>query len=373
MTMALPPKLVQRIPAIIGKKKAAIEYGPIGIDLGSNGLRLVQFRQSGDGVELSASALVPFSDAAQRSAKQARVLIKQAIRKYGFVGREVVTCLQPEDVKIMMISYLHQAGKNDEEQIVQRIAERVDGDIHNYVIDFMMVRPQVKDEQERSVLVAVAQREKVINYLEYLRKAGLVVKILEIESTAIHRLVSVKHGHDNKANLITVSMGYAQTYITVLSGRRLIYERDINFGEQQLIELLCKELDLDEHEARTMLVRDEADPAAQISQAEQEISVSDALYSVLKPLFMKLLEDINRALVYAASETRGMPVEHVYLTNLVATWRGIENFIDSLIDVPVSVLLPFEGFSNKEAFKMDIDPRGAVVTGMALHGLSVAG
>jgi len=373
MTMALPSKLIQRIPAIIGKKKSAIQYGPIGIDLGYNGLRLVQFKQSGDDVELSASTLVPFPDAAKRPVKLARMLIRKTFRKYGFVGREVVTCLQPEDVKIMMISYLHQAGKTDEELIVQRIAERVDGDIHSYVIDYMMVRPQVKDGQERSVLVAMAQREKVIDTLEYLRKAGLKVKVLEIESTAIHRLVTLKHGRDHKANLITVSMGYAQTYITVLSGRRLIYERDINFGEQQLIELLCKELDLDEHEARTMLVRDEANLTEQISQAEQDISVTDALYSVLKPLFMKLLEDINRALVYAASETRGMPVEHVYLTSQVATWRGIENFINSLIDVPVSVLLPFEGLSNKEVFKMDIDPRGAVVTGMALHGLTVAG
>ncbi len=373
MTMALPPNLVQRIPAIIGRRKAAIQYGPIGIDVGSNGLRLVQFKQSGDDVELSASALVPFPDEAKRSAKQARALIKQTFRKHGFVGRDVVTCLQPEDVKIMMISYLHKAGKNDEELIVQRIAERVDDDIQNYVIDFMMVRPQVKDEQERSVLVAMAQHEKVINYLEYLREAGLAVKVLEIESTAIHRLVSVKHGCDHEANLITVSMGYARTYITVLSGRRLIYERDINFGEQQLIELLCKELDLDEHEARTMLVSYKENLATDIGRDEQDISITNALYSVLKPQFMMLMEDINRALVYAASETRGMPVEHIYLTNLVATWRGIENFIDSLIDVPVSVLLPFEGFSNKEAFQSDIDPRGAVATGMALHGLTEVG
>ena len=84
---------------------------------------------------------------------------------------------------------------------------------------------------------------------------------------------------------------------------------------------------------------------------------------------MELVEDINRALVYAASETRGMPVKHIYLTNVVASWRGIENFIDSLIEVPVSVLVPFEGFINSDTVT-ESDPRSAVVTGMALHGLT---
>ena len=182
----------------------------------------------------------------------------------------------------------------------------------------------------------------------------------------------MKHGHDHTANLMTISIGYSQTYITVLSGRRMIYERDINFGEQQLIELLCRELELDEHEARTMLARED-NPGVDISEYEQNISVTDALYGVLKPLFMELVEDINKARVYAASETRGMPVKHVYLTNVVASWRGIEHFIDSLIEVPVNVLVPFEGLPKSDAIETESDPRGAVVTGMALQGLTEAG
>lgn len=372
MTMALPPKLVERIPSLTGKKQAAVQYGPVGIEFDSVGVRMVQFRKQGNSVLLSSYAHLPVPDDVRSSATKTRGFIRKALRRHRFVGRDVVTCMQPADVKIMMVSYLHQAGKADEELIVQRVAERVEGDISDYVIDFIMVRPQVKDGQERSVLVAMAQRDSVVDYLEQLRKAGLTVKVLEIEPTAIRRLVLMKHGHDHTANLMTVSMGYAQTYITVLSGRRLIYERDISFGEQQLIEQLCKELEIDGHEARTMLARED-NLNVDISEDEQNITVTDALYGVLKPLFMELVEDINKARVYAASETRGMPVKHVYLTNVVASWRGIEHFIDSLIEVPVSVLMPFEGIAQTGAIKTESDPRAAVVTGMALQGLTEAG
>lgn len=122
-----------------------------------------------------------------------------------------------------------------------------------------------------------------------------------------------------------------------------------------------------------MLVRDDASAYADESENNNSAAITDALYGVLKPMFMELVEDINSALVYAASETRGLPVKHVYLTNLVATWCGIEKFVDSMINVPVSVLMPFDGFNNAEAFAADSDPRGAVVTGMALHGMSEAG
>jgi len=371
--MALPPGLVDRIPALTAKRNAASQYGPIGINFSATGIRLVQFCKRANKLELSASALIPVSDRQRASPKLVRSLLKKHLRKHGFVGHEVVTCLPPDDVKIMMISYLHKAGKQDEEQIVQRIAERIDDDINDYVIDFIMVRPQAKDGQERSVLVAMAPRDRVLDFLEHLRKSGLTVKLLEIESTAIRRLVLVRHGHDHNANVMTVSIGKTQTYITVLSGRRLIYERDIDFGEQQLIELLRKELELDEHEVRTLLVRDDSQAVQRSGEDEDNISVTDALYSVVKPLFMVLVKDINRAQVYAASETRGMPVEHVYLTNLVATWRGIENFVDSVIDVPVSVLVPFAGFDNPKSLNTDVDPRGALVAGMALHGMTEAG
>lgn len=373
MTMPLPATLTERISKIVRKRDDAIQYGPIGIDFGPNGLRMVQFKKTGNVLELYASMHIAITDDVRESSKQLRAAIKQALKENRFVGREIVTCIQPEDVKILMLSYMHQPDKKDEELIVQRVAERVDDSIENYVIDYMMVRPEVGDGQERSALVALAHHDEVVNHLEHLRKAGLTVKLLEIEPTAIRRLISVQHGSEHDANLMTISMGYSQTYITVLSGRRLIYERDIDFGEIQLIAMLCKELDIDEHEARTMLERGNTNYATERSDNQQNNQVTEAFYSVLKPLFMELVEDINRALIYAASETRGMPVKHVYLTNRVATWHEIENFINTLIEVPVSVLAPFDGFKNAELFNADSGPRGAVVTGMALHGLTEHG
>ena len=366
MTKAMSTKLVERLSGMVQKKTGAIFYGAIGVDFGLNDLRMVQFRKNADAIEIHASCHFVIAEEERNSSKLLCALIKRALKENNFVGREVVTCIQPANVKIFMLSFMRQPEKNDEELIVERVAERIDGSIENYVIDFMMVRPKASDAQERSVLVAIADHEEVVSYLEHLRKIGLKVSLLEIEPTAVRHLLSAKYGAEHDANLMSISMGHSQTYITVLSGRRLIYARDIDFGEQQLINMLCKELDIDEHEARTILERSNN----KVDENNQNEEVTTAFYSVLKPLFMELAEDINRALIYTASETRGLPVKHVYLTNRIATWHGIENFISTLIEVPVSVLTPFDGFINAEKFNAGSGPRGAVVTGMALHGLT---
>ena len=370
MTKLLPTNLVERIKNTVRNKEDACQYGPIGVDLSQSGFRMVQFKKNENGVELHASAHIPEVNRQLDSGRQLRSILKPVLKENNFIGNEIVTCLQPGDVKIMMLSYLRQTDKKDEELVVQRVAERIGDGIENYVIDYLMVRPEVKDGQERSVLAALADHGEVINYLEYLRKSGFSVKVLEIEPTAIRRLISAKHDNERDVNLMSISMGYSQTYITVLSGRRLIYERDIGFGELQLIAALCKELDISEHEARTMLVRGGIDAASDEDENEQDIQVTDAFYSVLKPLFMELVEDVNRALLYAAAETRGLQVKHIYLTSQVATWDGVENFIKTLVEVPVSILMPFEEFSGAEMFSVNSGPRGAAVTGMALYGLT---
>ncbi len=82
MTMALPAKFTASIPGLVRKKDGAlVQYGPIGVDLGRNGLRLVQFVNNGNDLALHASVFVPFSTELHESSKHLRVLIKKAFHK----------------------------------------------------------------------------------------------------------------------------------------------------------------------------------------------------------------------------------------------------------------------------------------------------
>ena len=108
MTMALPPGLVERITVLTAKKKSAIRYGPVGIEFDQSGIRLAQFRKTSDRVEPSSAVYLPVAAELRSSTRKFAAFIRKAMRRHGFVGREVVSCMPSQDVKMMMISYLHQ-------------------------------------------------------------------------------------------------------------------------------------------------------------------------------------------------------------------------------------------------------------------------
>ncbi|MEN8802550.1 MAG: pilus assembly protein PilM [Thiogranum sp.] len=351
---------------------AASRHGPIGLEFGLYRIRMVQLLKRPDGLYLGACASIPYTGGREQllaSPRQLAGLLRQLCKTYGFKGRDVVTCLQANVVRMLLLRYAVPAGQSDAEVIVQRMSERVEGELADYVLDYMPVRTDVREGQEHSALIALARREDVFEYLELLRKAGMNVLALEIGPVAIRRLVTAALDNYAEENLMVITMGQTQTYMTVLSGRRLIFDREVDFGERSLVERLCQELDMSESTAHQLL--DARGLRADGEAGLQDLAVSDevttTVFEVLKPVFMELVGEINKALIYTASETRGKTVQQVYLTGAVACWNGIADILNGLLDIPVSVLNPMAGMQGSK--NHDPDPRVGVATGLAMRGL----
>jgi type IV pilus assembly protein PilM len=347
-------------------------HGPIGLEFGLYRLRMVQLLKRPDGLYLGACASIAYTDGREQllaSPRQLASLLRQLCRTYGFKGRDVVTCLQANVVRTLLLRYLVADGQSDTGVIVQRMSERVEGELADYVLDYMPVRTDVREGQEHSALVALARRDDVVAYLELLRKAGLNVLALEIGPVAIRRLVTAALDNYAEDNLMVITMGQTQTYMTVLSGRRLIFDREVDFGERSLVERLCQELELTESAAHQLLDARglRALGEAGVLGGTDSDEVTTTVFEVLKPLFMELVGEINKALIYTASETRGKTVQQVYLTGAVACWKGIADILNGLLDIPVSVLDPMAAMQGGS--EHDPDPRVGVATGLAMRGL----
>ena len=346
--------------------------GPIGLEFGLYRLRMVQLLKQPDGLSLGACASIPYTGGREQllaSSRRLADLLRQLCKTYGFRGRDVVTCLQPNVVRTLLLRYAVPAGQTDAGVIVQRMSERVEGELADYVLDYMPVRSDVSEGQEHSALIALARREDVVVYLELLRKAGLNVLALEIGPVAIRRLITSALDNYAEDNLMVITMGQTQTYMTVLSGRRLIFDREVEFGERSLVERLCEELELAESAAHQLLDARGLRALGVAGSFDETGSdeVTTTVFEVLKPLFMELVGDINKALIYTASETRGKTVQQVYLTGAVACWKGIADILNGLLDIPVSVLDPMAGMQGGN--EHDPDPRVGVATGLAMRGL----
>ena len=355
----------------------AKRIGPIGLECSLTELHLVQMAVSGDHViTRHATASVPYPEPREvmlSSAKKMRALIHTAMGCDRFQGKQVVTTLPASKTRILPITYHVHEGQSDDAALLKVLAERVDGDLSDYVIDYLPVRSDMRSE-ERMAIVAVAPSEAVIQYLEVLRKSGLVTKQLEIGPSAIRRLVSAIGNQDKHDDILAINFGRNHSYLTVLSGARLLLDQPVNLGETRLLESIASALDMSVDAARELVnnTRFSTKTAAPQDDKELDIDIAGTLLEIIKPVFLELAEEINRVLVYTASQTHGKSVSRIYLMGSLARWDGIEQLLNNLVKLPVETIpdpLRHFGHHVQPASSSLPKPEIAVATGLALNGM----
>ncbi len=354
--------------------------GPIGLELGRDQIHLAQLQRDAHGeVQFRAQASLPYSGTREEllsSQRRFKPLLKRALSSAPFTGRRVVTCLPPGDTRIMSITYDASGARDDGAAVLQVMRSRLEGTLEDYVIDYLPVRSGSKGEQ-RLAVVAVARREKVIRLLELFRRSGLEVEALEIGPAAIKRLVSALSTKRGPENVLIINCGHSHSYLTMLSGRRLLLDQQLSFGEQQLIDRLCSELDMSEEAVRMAVHRVGIDAKFDPELTDLSntgLETSQVILDVLKPNLLAFVDEIKRALRYVTYETRGEPVHRLYLMGGFADWRGSDRVLRRMIDIPVEKLpSPHEIFGtgiNDSGFSIRNGASNLVIaTGLALRGI----
>jgi len=270
------------------------------------------------------------------------------------------------------------AEKSEAEAIVRVMKDRLDGDLSSYVLDYMPVRGR-SGKDERLAMVAVSERDSVVEFLEFVRKAGLEVTALEIGPLAISRLVAAISADDGDSNVLVVNSGRRASYLTLLSGNDLLFDQEVAVGEQSMIEQISETLDMPEHVARNLVSRTGLRPSSDhdaVSDAIDESGVFNTLSEILKPQFLMLGEEIKRAFLYAASETRGRNVTQVYLLGSIARWPNSDKLLSNLTGSKVEKIPdPLSLFPNENTAGASggAAPEIAVATGLALRGMKLHG
>ena len=155
--------------------------------------------------------------------------------------------------------------------------------------------------------------------------------------------------------------------MSVIWGRRLILDREFDFGENRLAERLCTALDMPRETVLRLLYQRGIGTAPVAADA-----VAETLVEVLRPEFMTLAAEVNKTLIYTASKTRGQSVERIYLLGSVARYPDAANLVQELVSIPVEVVNPFKAFTARPdaAVLSELDPIAGIglATGLALRG-----
>lgn len=377
--------IVARAAAFFSPAASRKKIGPIGIDFGLESVHLVQLEAATGKPPVVRAKMSLAYDSPRReilaSPHQFRTLMKRALGGDRFYGRKAVIAIPSGMFRTISINYRATGGKEQEEAAVVRVMrDRLDGDLADYVLDYLPVKSRSKKD-EHLALVAVSERQPIVEFLELARKAGLDVDALEIGPVAISRLVGALSMASGSENVLVINSGRRASYLTVISGTDLLFDQEVAFGENSLVKQAAETLDMSEEMAHDLILRTGVQGGVfgdTVAAALDQAGLENTLAEILKPQFLTLVEEIKRVCLYAASETRGGSVTRVYLLGSIARWPGSESLLSSLSGVDVAKIPdPLALFPSDD----DADPSGkghaapeiVVATGAALRGMQADG
>lgn len=245
---------------------------PIGIDFGSESLRMAQVRRVGNDFRLIAAASVDVPSHVRHDPAGRLQFFVESVRELlsagGFVGRQAVLALPAH---AMFIQHLRMA-KMDEEARRKAIPWEARGKLPidpTHAILRHHVAGEVYQDQEprEEVVLMAAGREMVNQLLSAAARAKLDVVGMDVEPKAILDCFAHVYRRKTDAELTNcfVDIGAASTRAIVSRGSHILFARSIPVGGDHFNRAVAQALSVPAEQAR--MLRLQAAPAAQVEQA----------------------------------------------------------------------------------------------------------
>ena len=321
-----------RLP-FAGPRQKTSMIGAIGVEFSLEYLHMVQLAHGPAGVRLHGHASAPLDKPFEELLEDAaafRKLVRQTCERGGFHGTRCVVAMPSSLTRVMSINYQVNPGQSEGAAIGQLLKDRIGDELADFVVDYLPIHPDSAN-RDRASLIAMCRKDTVLRYLELLRQCRLTPECMEIGPVAIKRLVDSLQGPGAENAALVVNCGRARSFLTLISRRRILSDDVIEFGEDTLIEQVCKALDVDAPLAVSLL--QEADLGAARPDPQTR-----TMLEIIRPELNKLVRELERGLVYATSESRGADETKVFLIGSLARWNGAEKLLTDLLRYPVQTI-----------------------------------
>jgi len=333
---------------------------PVGLDIGSGYLKVVQLKDTKGGYELELFDMLPLPpelivDGSIIDSLRLIDSLKELARKAKLKTKDVVISMAGHSsVIIKRVSLPDMSEEELSESIKFEAEQYIPFDIEDVNLDFQILGP--KEEQGQMDVILVAVKKDIINeYLSVIKEAGLNCLIVDVNSFALENIYEINYEIEPGKNIALVNIGASTINMNILREGVSIFTRDSAVGSNLHTEVLQREFNLT-YEVAERLKRGEP---------VENVSPHDA-FSVMDLASEEIVGEINRSLEYFHED-----VHEVVLSGGCALIKDFPRFLAEKIGVETKVLEPFKNIKISKKFDVmhieELAPMAAVAAGLALR------
>ena len=327
-------------------------------------------------------------------------IIKETIPKVKGekIKTKYVVVSLPEEKAFLQVIQMPLMGEEELKKAVYFEAENyIPLPIEDVYLDFQVVKPVLNHLDHYDVLIAALPKNIVDPYVSCLKKAGLIPKVLEIESQAIARAL-IKN-EVIPYPLLLIDLGVTKTSFIIFSGYSVRFTSSFPISSRKFTEAISKKLKINLTEAEDLKMkyglegkqRLKINPFGKLrvnpegsrrikSKTKKEIE-GEMIFEAIAPLLKDLVEKIGTYLTYYHTHVHhehlpldSKEVEKILLCGGGANLKGLTDFLSFELKIPVELGNPWVNILPeplKEVPELSYEKSLSYTTalGLALRGI----
>lgn len=362
----------------------------VGLDIGSNAIKLAQLALTRDGLALrkAGSTLTPPEGMKNGiiidplGVSQAIASLMEALQVDASLA---VGGVAGPSVVVRQVSLPAMSAKQLRQSIQWEARNYISFDVEDSILESQILSRATpgEDSSMMDVMLVAAPRQMVEACAHTLELAGLEPLAVEVQAFAAMRTIVALNGATEDTTLALVGIGASFTEITIIKGENFILSRIIPIAGNSITEAICSSLEIGKEEAELL-----KETALQAVLSEEERARLDPAAQqasrAIEPLMDELIREIRRSLAYHDYQqklpdagAKGQGADQILLSGGSAKLVGLAEYLQAQLGIPTAVAGMFGATpsdSNQESlgFLKEHAPTLVIGVGLALRELMPA-
>ncbi|MBU4350457.1 type IV pilus assembly protein PilM [bacterium] len=350
------------------------------IDFGARSIKVVKLHKISDGYELDNYGVTLSPEGAIANGEILNPLavadnLTELLRESGIKDRKAIIAITGQKVIIREIVLPLMEKEELMAGVMWEAPKYVPYDLNESIIDAQKVDEFVeKDGNKMMRVFLVAAPKNIIQpYMEVLKKAKIVPKIVDIVSSANIRAFK-NHLSDKKEEEkegliidIVISVGASSTILTLVEKSNLKFTRNILIGGNDITKAIAKSLNISFDEAEKLKRETEI---ALGPEADEEKNNESG--KIIVEILNQITKEVRKSLSYYKTQSQKVKYNKIILSGGSANIKNIEKFLSEQFEIPIIIGDPLEGIKiNERIFDIEsikkLKDTLATVIGLAMR------
>lgn len=337
---------------------------PIGLDIGHRSIKMIQLDIDDEQISVIAADETRIDTNINGDELSRKNFIVSAIKRMlangSFQGRNVVSCLPSDKLRITSLRLAETEGYDIEQTLRKEVTHRFDLDPDKDSMDYMIAGSvRQGDEVKNELILFATDNETIKDHIEMLEEAGLKPVALDTIPCALFRSFerSLRRQEDRDRTAVFIDVGSCFTTVVFGRGGEISFVKQIQIGREKFTNEIASKLGISVGEAEmlheTLRVdvglsspKSDMPEQAPVENPHNNIDMStrQVMVDAVSTIAEELVREISLCLRYYTVTFRGKRVEWAVFSGVGAYEDILLNVLKRRLAIEIELAQPLRGF-----------------------------